>query len=44
MFIYSPIRGEWTIAVMAEGRWFDRATGDEVPQPTHWMALPKPER
>jgi hypothetical protein len=43
VFIYSPVRGEWTIAVQAEGTWFDRATGGEVPQPTHWMPLPEVE-
>ena len=30
MFVYSPLRGEWIIGLFAEGRWFDRATGDEV--------------
>ena len=43
LFVYSPLRGEWTIAVQVDGRWFDRATGDEIIQPTHWMALPEPK-
>jgi Protein of unknown function (DUF551) len=42
IFLYSPLRGEWVIAVRAEGRWFDRATGDEIDRPTHWMPLPEP--
>jgi hypothetical protein len=42
LFIYSPSLGEWTIAIQDEGRWFDRATGEEVPRPTHWMPLPEP--
>jgi hypothetical protein len=41
VFVYSPTAGEWRIAVRAEGRWFDRATGQELQQPTHWMALPR---
>jgi hypothetical protein len=42
VFVYSPLRGEWTIGVLSEGRWFDRATGEEVQRPTHWMPLPPP--
>jgi hypothetical protein len=42
VFVYSPLRGEWTIGVRAEGTWFDRATGEEIQRPTHWMALPEP--
>jgi hypothetical protein len=40
VFVYSPLRGEWTIAVRRRGKWLDRATGDEVIRPTHWMPLP----
>jgi hypothetical protein len=40
VFVYSPLRGEWIIGLFAGGRWFDRATGDEVERPTHWMRLP----
>jgi hypothetical protein len=40
VFVYSPLRGEWTIGVFSEGRWFDRAAGEEVQRPTHWMPLP----
>ncbi len=40
VFIYSPLRGKWTIAVHAEGTWFDRVSGEEVQRPTHWMPLP----
>ena len=39
VFIYSPLRGEWIIGVFSEGRWFDRAKGDEVERATHWMPL-----
>jgi Protein of unknown function (DUF551) len=42
VFVYSPLRAEWTIGVFAEGRWFDRATGEEVQRATHWMPLPAP--
>jgi hypothetical protein len=42
IFVYSPLKGVWTIAVRAEGAWFDRATGEEVQRPTHWMPLPEP--
>ena len=42
VFLYSPLRGEWTIGLLSEGRWFDRATGDEVERPTHWMPLREP--
>jgi hypothetical protein len=41
VFVYSPIRGEWTIGVFADRRWFDRASGDEIERPTHWMPLPR---
>jgi hypothetical protein len=40
VFVYSPLRGEWTIAVRHGAQWLDRATGDEVVSPTHWMPLP----
>ncbi len=43
VFLYCPTRGEWTIAVRAEGTWLDRASGEEVQRPTHWMPLPEPE-
>ena len=42
LFVYSPLRGEWTIAIRASGTWFDRLTGEEVSRPTHWMPLPEP--
>ena len=42
IFVYSPLKGEWTIAVRSEGAWFDRATGEQVQRPTHWMPLPVP--
>ena len=42
VFVYSPLRGEWTIGVFSEGRWFDRATGEDMQRPTHWMPLPAP--
>jgi hypothetical protein len=42
VFIYSPMRGEWTIALHDAGTWFDRATGEEIQRPTHWMPLPEP--
>jgi Protein of unknown function (DUF551) len=42
VFVYSPLKGEWTIAVRARRTWFDRVTGEEVPRPTHWMPLPEP--
>ena len=42
VFVYSPIRGEWTIGLLDNGRWFDRATGGEIERPTHWMPLPVP--
>jgi hypothetical protein len=44
LFVYSPLRGDWTIGVFSEGRWFDRATREEVERPTHWMPLPEPLR
>lgn len=40
VFVYAPALGEWTIAVRTEGTWFNRATGEELPEPTHWMPLP----
>jgi hypothetical protein len=40
VFVYSPIHGEWAIGVLSEGRWFDRASGEELDRPTHWMPLP----
>jgi hypothetical protein len=40
VFVYSPLRGEWVIAVRHGARWFDRATDEEVLRPTHWMPLP----
>jgi hypothetical protein len=43
VFIYSPLKGEWTIAVRAKGTWFDRVTGEEIDRPTHWMPLPEPQ-
>jgi Protein of unknown function (DUF551) len=42
VFVYSPLRGEWTIGVLSEGVWFDRGKGEEVQRPTHWMPLPAP--
>jgi len=42
VFLYSPLKGEWTIGMLSEGRWFDRSTGDELERPTHWMPLPDP--
>ena len=42
VFVYSPLAGAWTIGVFSEGRWFDRATGEELQRPTHWMPLPAP--
>src|SRR5919107_773954 len=42
VFVYSPLRSEWVIGVLSEGRWFERATGDELERPTHWMPLPEP--
>ena len=42
VFVYSPLQGEWTIGVVSDGAWFDRATGEEVHRPTHWMPLPAP--
>jgi hypothetical protein len=41
VFLYSPLKGEWTIAVRAQGAWFDRLTGAEIVRPTHWMPLPE---
>jgi hypothetical protein len=43
LFVYSPLQGEWTIAVQSDGTWFDRATGKEIQRPTHWMPLPQPQ-
>jgi hypothetical protein len=40
VFVYSPLRGEWTIAVRQGIAWLDRASGEEVIRPTHWMPLP----
>jgi hypothetical protein len=42
VFVYSPLRGEWTLAIRARGTWFDRITGEEIARPTHWMPLPIP--
>jgi hypothetical protein len=42
VFVYSPLRAERTIGVFSEGRWFDRATGEEVQRATHSMPLPMP--
>jgi hypothetical protein len=41
IFVYSPHRGEWTLAVRAEASWFDRATGEEIERPTHLMPFPE---
>jgi hypothetical protein len=41
VFVYSPCRGEWTIAERVKASWFDRATGEEIEHPTHWMPLPE---
>jgi Protein of unknown function (DUF551) len=43
ILLYSPLRGDWTIAVRHEETWFDRATGEEIQRPTHWMPLPEPD-
>ena len=40
VFVYSPIRGHWTIGLFANSKWYDRATGDEIERPTHWMPVP----
>jgi hypothetical protein len=39
VLVYCPTEGDWRIAVLAEGRWFDRSTGQELERPTHWMPL-----
>jgi hypothetical protein len=41
IFVYSPHRGGWTIAERAGPTWVDRATGQEIERPTHWMPLPE---
>jgi hypothetical protein len=41
VFLYSPVRGEWTIGARAEEGWVERATGEPIARPTHWMALPE---
>ena len=41
VFVYSPLKGEWVIAVRARGIWFDRVTGEELLRPTHWIPLPE---
>jgi hypothetical protein len=38
--VYSPVSGEWAIAVRHGAKWLDAATGQEVIRPTHWMPLP----
>jgi hypothetical protein len=40
VFVYSPVSGEWAIAVRHGAKWLDAATGQEVIRPTHWMPLP----
>jgi hypothetical protein len=40
VLVYSPHRGEWTIAARDEASWLDRAAGEEIERPTHWMLLP----
>ena len=39
VFVYSPLKREWRIAVRAQRTWFDRLTGEEIDRPTHWMPL-----
>jgi hypothetical protein len=41
IFVYSPRRGDWTIAKRAGATWVDRATGQEIERPTHSMPLPE---